>query len=174
MTSCDRGGTPGSEILSDFSRSQGHFNGSRARARVSGLPGQRRCTLHRCANTWDVTERHGHRESLEQNRPILVTFMFGTDLPLGTTVPSDICVLPDKLAPGRSVPPPLVRRGTARQWGRRGRPQSIPETCTRPAQQLTFSPFSFSSVSLSDSLFSSVTRPKKKKKKKGSCKCEFF
>lgn len=41
-----------------------------------------------------------------------------------------------------------------------------PVPCTRPAGRLTFSPFSFSSVSLSDSLFSSVTRQKKKKGKK--------
>lgn len=53
---------------------------------------------------------------------------------------------------------------------RKGHPCSFLVTCMHPAQQLLFSPFSFSSVSLSDSLFSSVTRPKKKKK---SCKCEF-
>lgn len=72
---------------------------------MSAVPGHRRCTLHRCADPRDVTERQGPRESLEQNRPFLVLLMLGTDLPLGTTGPSGTCVLPDELPPARSAPP---------------------------------------------------------------------
>lgn len=62
---------------------------------------------------------------------------------------SNTHALPSKLLQGRCVSLTLSRKGHL---------CTFPITNMHPAQQRLFSPFSFSSVSLSDSLFSSVTR----------------
>lgn len=104
-TSYDRGGTPALRSRAIPADGTAVFTEAGQEPRVSAVLGHRRCTLHRCADPRDVTERQGPRESLEQNRPFLVLLMLGTDLRLGTAGPSGTCVLPDKLPPARSAPP---------------------------------------------------------------------